>query len=527
MRLAAVLLTLAACGSSNDNPTDAPEVDGSTPTTDGTPVNPTMGEENASNKLDGIKNDPTALAAFMKAMPKGGDLHNHLTGAVWAEQYLAWGAADGDCVVTATNTAVAKTGCGASAPAMPTSGSFADTIIKAWSMEGFVAGSENGHDHFFSTFGKYGLVAGAHRNEDLADIATRAASENQVYIETMFNLGTNTGSLSASLFSGTFTSASIATLYDQLTTNSGFAAAVQKDVAVLNTAQSGYRGVLGCSGATPPAACAVGVRFVAQVSRTGASDQVFGQLVGAFEMAKANKLIVALNLSSPEDDTASINNYDLQMQMLDFLHTKYAASSPLHVTLHAGELVPQYLPTGSTANTFHIKEAVETAHAERIGHGIDIMTESNPTALMAEMAQKGVMVEVCLSSNAQILGVSGTAHPLAAYMAAGVPVALATDDQGVSRSSLAGEMVKAVTDQKLDYRALKKLARTSLEHSFLPGASVWTTLGTAAVADCAATETMPIGGAPSTACQVFLNGSEKATAEWELEKRFLAFEAAQ
>ena len=43
---------------------------------------------------------------------------------------------------------------------MPTSGAFFDSIVQAWSMQDFVAGSENGHDHFFATFGKYGLVAG-------------------------------------------------------------------------------------------------------------------------------------------------------------------------------------------------------------------------------------------------------------------------------------------------------------------------------------------------------------------------------
>jgi adenosine deaminase len=244
-------------------------------------------------------------------------------------------------------------------------------------------------------------------------------------------------------------------------------------------------------------------------------------------MAKKTNLIVAANLSSPEDDSASISNYNLHMAMLDFLHTKYAGVSPLHVTLHAGELSPTYLPQGSTANTFHIRAAVEIAHAERIGHGLDVMMETDPTGLMAEMAQKNVMVEVCLSSNTQILGVQGTAHPLAAYMAAGVPVALATDDQGVSRSSLAGEYQRAALDQHLDYRALKKLARTSLEHAFLPGDSVWTALGTTTVTACVPTATMGVGGTPNQTCAAYLATSERATAQWELERRFLAFESQQ
>ena len=487
-------------------------------------------EKNASDKYDTLLGDPTGLAAFLTAVPKGGDLHNHLSGAVYAETYLDWGRIDGDCVNNSTDAAVASSGCGGSASAIPTAGTFYDAIVHAWSMKDFVAGAQNGHDHFFATFGKYGLIAGGHRDDTLADIAKRAASENQVYIETMFNLGTKTGALSASLFSGTMTMADIAPLYTTLTTNAGFATAVQSDVDTVNGARSGYRSALGCTGLNPPAACNVGVRFVAQVSRTGSSDQVFGQLVGAFEMAMKTDQIVGLNLSSPEDDASSINNYTLQMQMLDFLHTKYAGVSPLHVTLHAGELVPQYLPNtpaGMIANTFHIHDAVEVAHAERIGHGIDIMTETGSAALMDEMATNNVLVEVCLSSNIQILGVGGTAHPLATYLAHNVPVALATDDQGVSRSSLAGEYLRAALDQHLTYRQLKAFARNSLEHAFLPGASVWTTVGTAPVTACAPTDTMGIGGTPNTTCSAFLAANARASTQWELERRFLAFESVQ
>jgi adenosine deaminase len=145
---------------------------------------------------------------------------------------------------------------------------------------------------------------------------------------------------------------------------------------------------------------------------------------------------------------------------------------------------------------------------------------------MDEMAANHVAVEVCLSSNTQILLVSGANHPLAQYMAHGVPVALATDDQGVSRSSMAGEYLRAALDQHLTYRQLKTIARDSLEHAFLPGDSVWTTLGTP-VGACAATDTMGIGDSPNAACSAYLATSERATMQWSLEHNFLAFESQQ
>jgi hypothetical protein len=83
----------------------------------------------------------------------------------------------------------------------------------------------------------------------------------------------------------------------------------------------------------------------------------------------------------------------------------------------------------------YLRKAVEVAYAERIGHGVAVLGETDSTGLLAQLKQLGVMVEIGLSSNIQILEVSGSGHPLASYIQSGVPVALATDDQGVSRSA--------------------------------------------------------------------------------------------
>ena len=60
------------------------------------------------------------------------------------------------------------------------------------------------------------------------------------------------------------------------------------------------------------------------------------------------------------------------------------------------------------------------------------------------MADKGVLVEINPTSNAGILGVTGKHHPFATYRSYGVPVALSTDDEGVSRIDLTHEYVRAV-----------------------------------------------------------------------------------
>src|SRR5262249_37960801 len=53
------------------------------PSTVAGPVAPTA-EARAAAHFDSIRRDPLRLALFLRAMPKGGDLHNHLSGAVYA-----------------------------------------------------------------------------------------------------------------------------------------------------------------------------------------------------------------------------------------------------------------------------------------------------------------------------------------------------------------------------------------------------------------------------------------------------------
>jgi hypothetical protein len=176
--------------------------------------------------------------------------------------------------------------------------------------------------------------------------------------------------------------------------------------------------------------------------------------------------------------------------------------------------------------SFHIRESVEKGHAERIGHGVDVMNEHDALGLLKEMAQRKVAVEICLTSNDVILGVEGENHPLQAYISHGVPVALATDDQGVSRSDMTHEYLRAVETYKFSYPDLKRMARQSLEHSFLPGDSLWRSSGNfQTVAACAADR--PGAEKHSADCQKFLDGSERARVQWELEKAYAEFEKKQ
>jgi adenosine deaminase len=214
----------------------------------------------------------------------------------------------------------------------------------------------------------------------------------------------------------------------------------------------------------------------------------------------------------------SIRDYRLHMRMLDFLRGSYAQA---HITLSAGELTPALVPPAEL--TFHIREAVLTGHAERIGHGVDIRHEDGWPQLTQLLAARHIAVASPLTSNAQVLEVSGAEHPFPLYRALGVPVTLATDHEGISRTDLTAEYQRAVTDYGLRYRDLKQLSRTALEHAFIEGASLWR--GPDDFRPAAPCAHDRLGGpTPSPACQNLLNANPKAALQWRNEALLAAFE---
>ena len=215
-----------------------------------------------------------------------------------------------------------------------------------------------------------------------------------------------------------------------------------------------------------------------------------------------------------------MSDYALHMKMVGYLHSVYPK---VHISLHAGEIAPGLVTYEGLC--CHIRLAVEEAHAERIGHGVDVMYEDRPHELLKEMAAKHVMVEINLTSNDVILGVSGNEHPLPMYRQFRVPVALSTDDEGVSRIDITHEYVRAVETYGLRYADIKQMVRTSLEHSFLPGASLWREQDSFTRPAPACSQNALGGGNPTSTCAAFLKSSEKAQQQWELERRFRGFES--
>ena len=448
---------------------------------------PPAGEAAAAARLDRIANKPALLRIFLQAMPKGGDLHHHLSGAIYAEDFLAWAADAGLCIDS--SNAIVPPPC--TAPTVAAAGLGTrdydrySKVIDTLSTRGFEQGVNDptlpGYERFFRTFALFDAATHNNNGRMLAAARETAAGDHVSYLETMVNPASprSLGEAAATASpDGTDFAAMAATLAPLLP--AALAAARTETDAMGADADRRQ----GCNGTSPAPACAVTVRYQAFALRTVPPARVFAGLAFGFALAEADPRYVGVNIVAPEHEPVATRDYRLHMQMFAWLKARHPG---VKVSLHAGELTLGLVAPRDLR--FHIHDAVMVAGASRIGHGIDIPYESDAASLLKQMAAKKIAVEINLTSNAVILGVKGAAHPLAAYRAAGVPVVLATDDEGVSRSDMTQEYMRAVQEQGLRYRDLKQMARNSIAYSFL---------------------------APL----------DKAKAKAALEKQFAAFEAA-
>jgi hypothetical protein len=486
---------------------------------------PRAAEQRTAGYFESIRKSPPKQMAFLLKMPKGADLHNHLSGSIYAERYIEWAAEKGLCINTTTMTL--------SVPASPskcdpeqtpankalTSSVLYRQMIDAWSMRNWQLSEQSGHDHFFDAFGRFGPATYNNNGRMLAEAVKSAARGRVSYVELMLTPdGTATGVASSQIGGQVGWDGDFQGTLNKLKAN-GIDNAAAIGIKNLQDMEAEKNQLLKCGTAQADVGCSVTIRYVAQVSRNSAPGQVYAQIVTGLALANdPQSKVVATNLVQGEDGLNSMQNFSLHMQMLKFLRPLYPRAK---VTLHAGELAPGLVsPDGLM---FHIRESVMIARADRIGHGVDIMHETEAFELLKEMARRNVMVEICLSSNDLILGISGARHPLATYLEYGVPVALATDDEGVSRSEISMEFLKAAEEQGLGYVQLKTMARNSLQYAFIAGESLWTDgRKFAPVVQCARDlEDMKL---TSNGCRQFLAGSEKARLQWQLEQDFNAFE---
>jgi len=145
----------------------------------------------------------------------------------------------------------------------------------------------------------------------------------------------------------------------------------------------------------------------------------------------------------------------------------------LNITIHAGETMP----------VDRIWQAVYCLNAERIGHGL---TLKNNTDLEKKFRERRIGIEMCPSSNYQVIGfrdnymdgaearrVKGKflqEYPLKNYLDKNLRVSINTDDPGISRTCMTNELLKAgrLTHDGLSLWNVFSLLYNGFDTAFLP-----------------------------------------------------------
>lgn len=134
---------------------------------------------------------------------------------------------------------------------------------------------------------------------------------------------------------------------------------------------------------------------------------------------------------------------------------QYCKDHGLACTCHAGE--------GDGADS--IRQAVHDCHAHRIGHATRLLEDA---ALVEEIHERGIALELCLTSNVQTRATERyETHPLKQFLARGMNVCLNTDNRLMSDTTLVDEYHHAATRCDCTFDELAGMALDGFRSSFL------------------------------------------------------------
>lgn len=164
-------------------------------------------------------------------------------------------------------------------------------------------------------------------------------------------------------------------------------------------------------------------------------------------------LYVGLNAVGRED-----NDKGYPLRFLPVLRKLRNTHPQVKLSFHAGEV---------DKPNFNVRDTLLLG-ADRIGHGLNLISDPNSMLLMRH---NHYLIETNLISNLKLNYVSSYAeHPFPEYLRIGIPVALSTDDRGMWDSNMTDEFFVAVKEFNLTWSEIRLLSQNSLSYSFLPKA---------------------------------------------------------
>jgi adenosine deaminase len=429
-------------------------------------------EKYTADYLNTIRNNQALLTTFFQQMPKGGDLHNHFSGSIYAETYFDY-AVKNDLWVNLKTLELFDKAPAANADVKRFSDVKAEgglaglryQLLRFWSIKDYFEGDEASDKHFFDAFERFDLPSKGLVQEGLLELKQRAKSENVLYIECMYRSAKhgldlrdlNTFGPKLDSLNQQKNAQALFVVLDSLYTHFQRKGIETKAVEFAQGLERTHR-ELQLDDTT------FTLRFQTFVTRV-IEDQVtlFGNLVAGFIASARSPLLVGVNIVAPEDNPNSMRNYWLHMQFFKWCKQKFPS---VKFSMHAGELTLGLVKPEEL--TWHINAAVQEAGTYRIGHGVDLAYEKDAFTLLKTMQALNIAVEINLSSNEYILKVKDDRHPISLYRQAKVPIVISTDDAGILRSNLTEQFVLLANRYKnISYAEIKQYILNSIRYSFI------------------------------------------------------------
>lgn len=432
--------------------------------------------QSANQYFEKIRDNEVELTAFFAQMPKGGDLHHHYSGSIYAEPLLAHAIAEDFYLNTQTMTVSQEKQNGSDWVLFSTLqkngelDNYKQKIIHKWSIKDYNNVDYPSDKLFFESFMKFEPATKNNFEAGLLELKNRAIKENVSYIETQLSTipcaiktddlakySTNLRKFAASKNEKAVMQ-SLDSLYNFFNQkeakkyaadfNTNFVTKMHKELKIDNNQFT--------------------MRYQNFVLRFMEPVDLFKNLIVAFISADSSPLMAGVNIVSPEDGETSMKDYWLHMVMFKFCHTRFPK---VKYTMHAGELTlglvrPEEL-------SWHINAAVYIAGANRIGHGVDMAYEEKSYDLMRYMAKNNIPIEINLTSNEFILKVKENRHPILLYKEFGVPIVISTDDAGILRTNMTEQYVLLAKRYKtISYTDIKQFVYNSINYSFIQDPTV-------------------------------------------------------
>lgn len=403
------------------------------------------------------------LRDFLRKLPKI-DLHEHLTGSIYSETFLKFAMKKGlyfDVRACTFHAEMAPHRIKAKDLELEENKNFLEIYKKAMSMDG-CKGPTEGHDRFFKMWETIESLSHYMTLFDkLVPVLEHDLKENIIYKESMVELLPDEPLPPG--YKELFDQNKFKESLELLKSKKWLSNYVQTQTTKLTSACEAVAKELdlGISTITDLKSPIV-VKFMIEVLRNLPDHIFFAHIAAAMALINANPDVIAVNIDGPEDGLFAITHFDVQMKMLGFLWEQF--NKP-NISLHAGEVNSNLSARGDIRH--HIRDSILIGKARRIGHGASIKYEENMFDTMRLMKQLDVPVEVCLTSNAQILGVDHKDHPFNLYKKSGIPVIVCSDDKGISRSDLTNEYDLAVNAFDLSYDDLRSIVLNGAKYSFI------------------------------------------------------------